>query len=621
MTGHIRILDDALVDQIAAGEVVERPASVVKELLENAVDAGSSNVTVEVADGGVSLIRVADDGSGMSEEDAPLSLQRHATSKLRSLEELSAIRTLGFRGEALPSIASVSRLTLTSRTRERLSGIRLAVEGGKTVEQSEVGCAPGTVVEVKDLFYNVPARRKFLKSKGTENSHISTACLRTALAHPALRLRLVREAKRAAQYLPVESFTDRVAAIFPDENLVNIASSRDGVRVTAALGAPERARSSTAHLHLFVNHRPVRDAALARAVLYAYGSVLPPGRHPIGAVHVELDPSRVDVNVHPQKLEIRIANAHDALDCVTRLLARGLGTAAWSGPASRGAAYWSQRLGQGKREEEGNDSRPQAAGCGVGAGEGNGKTEPVRDPWGLGPAEPDAASGPPVYPAYSDTGSGQPVVAGESSTPALLPQRGFFGSLRVLGQVRRLFLVCEGDDSLYVIDQHAADERVKYDALRRGFQARSISMQQLLFPERVEISVEEMALVQAHLEELRTAGVDCDVIGPTTVAVRAVPALLGRVSPERLLRDLLTEIGRSGQRAFSDGLDMALATMACHGAIRAGDPLSVEEAGALLRALDEVVDFAGHCPHGRPVVHRIPLDDLELRVGRKKDGR
>ncbi len=618
MPGRIHILEDALVDQIAAGEVVERPASVVKELVENAIDAGASNVTIEVAEGGVSLIRVADDGCGMTEEEAPLSLQRHATSKLRALPELCSIGTLGFRGEALPSIASVSRLTLTSRTRDRVAGSRLVVEGGKRIESGEVGCAPGTVVEVRDLFYNVPARRKFLKSRGTESSHISTACLRTALAFPGLRLKLVRDGKRATQYLPVEGFAERAAAIFAEEKLVRVESERDGVRVSAALGAPERARSSTAHLHLFVNNRPVRDPSLARAVLYAYGSVLPPGRHPLGAVHLQLDPSRVDVNVHPQKLEIRIADSHGVLDAVTRMLARGLGTAAWSGPASRGAAYWAQRLGgSGSGTAGGRPDRQQAGAAPTPAVPAAGAA-PAEDPWGLAGEAAEGVSAPAVYSPYTETAKGSPPAAGEAATVSLLPESGFFGSLRVLGQVRKLFLICEGDDALYIVDQHAADERVKYDALRRGYAERAVGVQRLLFPERVELSAEEMALAQEHLAELTAAALDCDPVGPTTIAVRSVPALLGRASPERLLRDLLTEIGRGGERAFADSVDRALATMACHGAIRAGDPLSPEQAQALLRALDRVADFAGHCPHGRPVVHRVPLDDLELRVGRKK---
>ena len=616
VTGQIRILEDGLVDQIAAGEVVERPASVVKELLENAVDAGASNISVEIADGGISLIRVADDGFGMAEQDAPLSLQRHATSKLRSFEQLGSISTLGFRGEALPSIASVSRLTLTSRTRGQVAGSRLGGEGGKRVESGPVGCAPGTAVEVRDLFYNVPARRKFLKSRGTESSHISTACLRAVLAFPALRLKLVRDGKRATQYLPADGFAERTAAIFPEEKLVRIESERDGVRVTAALVAPERARSSSAHLHLFVNNRPVRDPSLARAVLYAYGSVLPPGRHPLGGVHLQLDPSRVDVNVHPQKLEIRIADAHGVLDTVTRLLARGLGTAAWSGPASRGAAYWSRRLGVRGSGTAGNASLQPKASPGPAAAVPESGTAKADDPWGLvGRAEENGPA-----PQTLST-SPERLRAGEAATASLLPEAGFFGSLRVLGQVRKLFLICEGEDALYIVDQHAADERVKYDALRRGYAQGRICVQRLLFPERVELSEQEMTLAREHLADLRAAALDCDPVGPATIAVRSAPALLGRASPERLLRDLLTELGRDGQRAFADSVDRALATMACHGAIRAGDPLSLQEAQALLSSLDRVTDFAGHCPHGRPVVHRIALDDIELQVSRTKGSR
>jgi DNA mismatch repair protein MutL len=613
---RIRILDDALVDQIAAGEVVERPASLVKELLENAVDAGAATISVESEEGGVSTVRVVDDGAGMTAEEVSLSVRRHATSKLSSLQDLSSISTLGFRGEALPSIASVSRFTLTSRTADAVSGTRVVVEGGSEIDRREVGCSPGTSVEVRDLFYNVPARRKFLKSRSTENAHLTTACLRTALAHPRLRLTLIREGRKALEYLPVDSILARARSAFRGEELIGFHTERDGVRITAALGAPERARSGSANLHVFVNGRPVRDPQLLRAVVYAYGSVLPKGRYPVGAVHIDIDPGRIDVNVHPQKLEIRFEKPGEIFRTVMRSIAGELGTSAWSGPAARGGDYWTRRLASDALAGKDGGTRPESIENGTAPDQTEPRQPPPADPWGLsgtGGARPaDAVS----YEIPPTPRTIEGVASSGKAPEGLFPARGFWSALRVMGQVRELFIVCESDDALHIIDQHAADERVKFDRLRREYRAREIESQRLLFPERVECTAEEMTTVRDRMEVFRETGLDCEIIGPTSVAVHAVPALLDRAPPERLFRDLLAEAGRSGDRTLSETIDAALATMACHGAVRAGDSLTNEEAAALLRCLDEVADFAGHCPHGRPVVYSVRFDDLERRLGR-----
>jgi DNA mismatch repair protein MutL len=616
VTGRIRVLDGALVDQIAAGEVVERPASVVKELLENALDAGATAITVEVEGGGVERIRITDDGQGMVADDAPLALVRHATSKIRSVEDLAEVRTLGFRGEALPSIASVSRLTLTTRPRADVEGTRVRVDGGGDPQVDRIGCAPGTTVEVEALFANVPARRKFLKSRATENAHITEACLQVALAHPALRLVLLREGRRAREFLPCADVAERAGTALGLTGLTDLTAERDGVRLRAVLGPPEKARSGTGGLHVFVNGRPVRERSLARAVAFAYGSVMPPGRFPIGVVHVEVDPGEVDVNVHPQKAEVRFARGRAVPDALTRMLASQLGTTAWSGPAGRGAAYWDQRLARGgtaPTTQPGAEAVPSAGPAPAAAPDPAGPRadDDAGDPWGLSGVlrdrDPSPAAAPLLQPRSTPT---------TATEPTLIESRGFFGSLRVLGQVRKMLIVCEGQDALHVIDQHAADERVRYDRLRRAHQSRQVPTQRLLFPERVECSPAEVALVEEQGEAIAALGLECTLIGPSTLAVHTVPRLVDRAPPERLLRDVLDELTRRGDRAFGDAIDMALATMACHGSIRAGDALSLEECAALLRAMDEVSDFGGHCPHGRPVVYSVPFGDLERRLGR-----
>jgi DNA mismatch repair protein MutL len=593
VTTTIEVLPDDLVDQIAAGEVVERPASVVKELVENAIDAGAKLVQVDIEGGGVGLIRVSDDGIGMSAEDARLSVRRHATSKIRTHADLERIETMGFRGEALPSIASVSRFSLVTRTRATDSATELRIDGGGAPAVRETSRAAGTTITVSDLFYNVPARRKFLKATATESTHVSDVVLRAALADASLHLVMTRDGKRVRDLVPATDARRRATMLFPDERLSPIEGDRDGVTVRAMLGPPERARSGANSLHVYVNRRVVRDRAIARAVAFAYGSVVPPGRYPVGVVWIEIDGARLDVNVHPQKAEVRFDDSRAVLDAITRALAAGLGTSPFRAssftPAAtndgfRTADYWQDRL---------SSSGVLAAAPIVSDGAAA---------WGIEPVP---------YTRAADT---TPLTR-ESPAP-LVETRGPFGSLRVLGQVKKTFLVCEGESALVVIDQHAADERVHFHRLRAAYESRTVPIQRLLLPERVELLPSEAAMVEAQSEVLASLGIEAAVLGETTVAVRGVPAIVRRASPERLLRDVLAELSRTGSRAFGDAVDTALATMACHGSIRAGDALSTVECEGLLRALDEVDDFSRHCPHGRPIVFEIGFGELGRKVGR-----
>lgn len=638
--GKIHILDGALADQIAAGEVVERPASVIKELVENALDAGARAITVEVREGGAQLMRVTDDGTGMDRQDASLCVLRHATSKLRTQEDLEAISTLGFRGEALPSIASVSRFRLVTRTQGSVEGTEVVLEGGSAPQVSPVGCPVGTTVEVRDLFFNVPARKKFLKSSAAESAQIGEVCTRAALTDAGLRLTLIRDGRRVKEFLPAQDWAERAQLIVGGKH-VRIEGERRGVKVRALLGAPEDARSGATALHVFVNGRPVRERQLARSVSFAYGSVMPPGRYPVGVVHLDLDPTEVDVNVHPQKAEVRFQRGREVMDALTHVLAQGLGTSAWKGPVARKPEFWTQRLPAGPlgdawkgdaREPAWSATDAQAAASTVPHGPAT--VEP--DPWGLTPASPAAAT-PAAAPAHAPWSAAPATPSTEqaplpytlspaSLTPlardaeaaasALLEGSAGASPLRALAQSRRLYIVCEGPQGLCVIDQHAADERIHYHRLRRQYAAGEVRQQHLLLPEKVELSEREAALIESHEDAIKRAGIEAALVGPTTAAVRAVPALLRRVSPERLLRDLLSELSRAGERAFGDAIDMALATMACHGAIRAGDPLSLPECQALLDALARIDDFGGHCPHGRPIVFEIPFAELARKVGR-----
>ena len=613
--GVLRRLPSTLVNRIAAGEVVERPASAVKELVENALDAGARRIAVTLKEGGRTFISVVDDGVGMTADELVLAVERHCTSKLPD-DDLDDIRTLGFRGEALPSIASVSRFSLVTRTREADAATEVRIDGGGEASVREVGAAPGTTVTVRELFFNVPARKKFAKSAATETAHVAEVCLRAALADAGLRVVMTSNGRRAREHLPAASLSKRALATFGvEEKLSEVQGSRDGLSVLAMLGAPERGRSGAKDLHLYVNGRPVRDRALARAVAFAYGSVLPPGRYPVGVVWVTIDPERVDVNVHPQKAEVRFADSRVVLDGITRVIASGLGHAPFRGPVTRGADYWQSRLG-GLTTTTAAAPEPDAWGLSDAPPSSSGPVpSPHPSPSPSSAPSPSPSTGPSPYASPRPYSAGASLPSGAADADVLVAS-GVFGALRVLGQAKRTYVVCEGDDGLVILDQHAADERVRFHRLRTAFEARAVAVQRLLLPERVAVSEREAAFVDEHADELSRLGLEARSLGETTVAVHGVPALVRRASPERLLRDVLAELTREGSRAFGDAMDTALATMACHGAIRAGDALSERECAELVRSLDEVRDFSRHCPHGRPVVMELGFSELARRVGR-----
>ena len=588
--GRIQKLSDELANQIAAGEVVERPASVVKELVENALDAGATRVVVDVEQGGSTLIRVCDDGEGMSPSDALLALERHATSKITTLDDLDRIATFGFRGEALPSIASVSRLTLRTRSKGSDEGTEIAVEGGSPPKTSPAGGAVGTTVEVRELFFNVPARRKFLKATATESAHIGDVLLDAALSRPEVTFVLSRDGRVVRELLRAASREERARLALSGESLVPVAAQRGPVRLQAMLAPPERARAGSTGLEILVNGRPVRDRHLARAVAHAYGSVLDGGRFPVGVVWIDLPPEEVDVNVHPQKAEVRFASGRMVFDAVTRELHNGLARA-FGLPALNANPYARTPTMTSLRTAA--PTLPALADAAAAARAL--ATESV------------ASTMPPTAP--------RPDELGEANLFAPAPSHASYAKLRFVGQVRGTFLLCEGEDGLYVLDQHAAAERVTFERLRRAYLSRSVAMQKLLVPEIVELSHTEVALFEEYVEDVAPLGVEIRRVGDRSVALHGVPSILARAQPATIVKDLASELARSAGRNFQGSIDLVLATMACHGSIRAGDAMSQEEVTALLTALDEV-EFAGHCPHGRPLVMRMSWADLERRVGR-----
>ncbi len=603
---RIQVLPPGLVNQIAAGEVVERPASVVKELVENALDAGARQVQVEVEEGGLALVRVTDDGCGMSEEDAGLALERHATSKLRDAAGLATIATLGFRGEALPAIASVSRMRLdTCDGAEGAAGTRLVLEGGRVVERGAVARPRGTTIEVRDLFFNTPARRKFMRAPPSEAGHVSEAVLRVALAHEEVGFTL-RSGGRVTLGSPAgAALRERaVAALGRDaaRHLLELSGARGEVRVRGVLTSPDHSEATSRGLYLYVNGRYVRDRAAAHAVLRAYAGTLPQGRFPAGILFVELPLERVDVNVHPQKLEVRFAEARAVQDALFHTVAESLRTAPWlrhggaAGPGREGA--W-----------------PASSGAPVGAlavplaAEGPALVAAVLD-------EARAAHGPPPAPLPgANAAFAFPLPAGEGELPRAA---GYFGSLRYVGQHARTYLLCEAPGgALVVIDQHASHERLLFQRLREAWQARRLMVQPLLVPEVVTLAPSPARAIEEAIEELRGLGLEVEPFGGDAFAVKGAPAALGGVKLGPLLTDLAQQLEQLGRgSALDETVHDLLATMACHSAVRAHQDLSSEEARALLDGLD-AIDFKARCPHGRPVVFELSLYDLERRVGRR----
>ena len=592
---RVRVLPPELADQIAAGEVVERPASVVKELVENALDAGARRIEVEIEGGGRRLVRVVDDGAGMDPDDARLALRRHATSKIASADDLWGLRTFGFRGEALPSIAAVSRLTLATRPAEATAGFKLTVEAGVETDAREAGIPVGTQVEVRDLFFNTPARAKFGKSEATETANVSEAMLRLALANPSAHLRLRVSGRVAMDLPPHRDAAERVRAALARRGagaLHEADGVEGGCHVRAFLAGPDESTNTTRNTFLFVGGRFVRDRNLLHALGMGYGALLEKGRYPMAALFLDVPGADVDVNVHPQKLEVRFARAQEVYAAVRHVVGAAIARAPWLRTTDdRPMRTFTQPP---PRIETGGTARPVRVGGGA-------------------MALPRSAQGALPLRARDAADTFEPSSTGESPP---LPAARFFADLNYVGQVHRTYLVCEAPDELILIDQHAAHERVAYARLRAAHARRQMARQQLLFP--IPIEVGEAAAATLETDDL-LGGLGFEVArqGTDTILLRAVPEPLKDADPKPLIRELLTDLadGTPLREGELDRVDHLLATIACHSVVRAGDVLGRPEALALLGQLD-AVDLRSHCPHGRPVLLRLPLGEIERRFGR-----
>ncbi len=594
MTQKIQILPEKLCNQIAAGEVIERPASVIKELVENSLDAGATTIRIEVEKGGKRLIRVTDNGSGMSRDDAFLCLERHATSKLRSENDLSCLRTLGFRGEALPSIAAISRMLLRTRQQEALEGCEIYLEGG-TVRRAEAAGTPvGTTIEVRNLFYNTPARRKFLRRDETELGHIADTVTKLALARPEIQFQLAHDGRLLIDVNRHRTLPERVAQLLGPaflKEMVPVDSAADGRRLHGLISRPETSRSTAGSMFTFINGRYIRDRVVHHALREGYRNLIMKGRHPVVVLFLEMEPEQVDVNVHPTKHEVRFreqAAVHDFIACAIRDTLR---PSSWvrGGPSLPGPASVAP---EGERAE----SRRSASSAPSASREPG--FEPVagvqEELTGYRPAEsrPGSAMHPPRRPEQEE-------------------QAGFFGGTTIIGQYRDSYIICQGGDDLLLIDQHAAHERIVFEKLRTQYRASGVERQMLMFPLVLEFDFREGAVVAEHLELLERLGFEIEPFGGNTFAVKAVPHLFTEGETERLIRDVVGELATIGKTSqVEQALNRLLMLMACHRVVRANQVLSLAEIRALLAELDEV-PFNAQCPHGRPVMQRLTLADVE----------
>ena len=596
---RIRILSEHLANQIAAGEVVERPASVVKELLENSLDAGADRVDIQVEGGGTRLIRVVDNGVGMDGDDVLLSLERHATSKLVNESQLGAIATLGFRGEALPSIGSVSRMTILSRTPEAATGTRAEIRYGTLRGVHEDGCARGTSIEVRNLFGNLPARKKFLKTNRTELSHIDEVIRSQSLAHPQVAFSLQVDGRKVFDF-PAADLEQRVRDVFRySEPLLPVQAASEGeddLQVSGYLLLPDVSPSS--RLRILVNSRPVQDRMIRHAVMEGLQGFLMKGHQPAGALLLKLSPELVDVNVHPAKREIRFRNSREVHRFMVRAVTQAIQhhqdqvrSELFSVPEQETAAETAS-IGNSFADNHPRQTAHQ-------------QTVPM----GSGPDSPAPRIMEPVVDVFPPEVPVQPQPV--SSLPEEHP---VVGGLTLIGQFLQLYLLCERDGQLVVIDQHAAHERILYQRLRHGYEQREIPSQALMFPVTIELGPDHAETLEKETEAVAALGVQVEYFGDTTWVIKAVPALVSQLSPQDVLIDILdglrnrTSSGLSG--VVPDYIDNLLASMACKAAIKAGNRLQPEEMLELLQQMGDSEVFS-HCPHGRPVIKTFSRQEIE----------
>ena len=595
-SAKIHVLPDDVVSRIAAGEVVERPAAVVKELLENSLDAGGLHISIDVKDGGLSLIRVVDDGEGINRADLPRAFERHATSKLRSDRDLASVTTMGFRGEALPSIASVSHVLVTTATRQDTVGSQLTLIAGAGSAIVDAPPMPGTRIDISNLFFNQPARKKFLKSTTTEFSHVSHVVQLASLAWPSVHFRLTHNGQEILNYPAVTTDRDRILQVYRQaflDRTIEVRGRAAGLSIRGVMVDPLHARASKTPQEVFVNRRPIRNATVFHAVIDGYGSFLPKGHHPTFVLFLDIEPNRLDVNVHPTKKEVRFAETEALHQLVRQSVRHALG-----GFERKVVLGLSQQAPEfvptvERQPASFGDCQPPAS---LSARRQDSRID-----------ERDAVT----FPAMVK-GSQLPLAAEAAAAyrtaerPEIVP----------FGQILRTYLVAQVGEELQVIDQHTAHERVLFQRLWRGWQSRDIPSQPLLIPEPIELSAAQSALLLKRADDLEKLGLLIEPFGAMAVAIRGVPVGLGKVDAAVLVQDLLDDLTEwDSASSLEMRVQPVLASLACHGAVRAGRALALPEIQQLIH--DWVQEgLIMTCPHGRRTAFRLSTDELAKLFGR-----
>jgi DNA mismatch repair protein MutL len=586
---RIKLLPETLASQVAAGEVVERPASVVKELVENAIDAGARNIEVRIQRGGISLIRVIDDGCGMDRDDALLSLERHATSKIRTADDLAAVNTLGFRGEALPSIASVARFRLTTRQHRALAGTEIVVNGGRIETVRDAGEAPGTQIEVRSLFFNMPARRKFLRSELTETRHIEHELFLHALSHPAIGFTFVRDDKFLLQLPVASSIRDRIRDLYDAqlvEELLEVVPDGRTVGVNGWIGRAGVSRQTRSQQFVFINSRSIESGVITNALREGYHTALMKGQYPITFLSITLDPRNVDVNVHPAKREVRFRDPANVREAVVDAVHRTLSSA---------RKNWREKFQPKVEAERKSLEAPATSG-------------PLPDLVRSDPSLPlDTVPQPP-----RGLVSPQVVEPGREKAPADNGSR-----FQIIGVLNRLYVLMENSEGLVLVDQHAAHERILFEELRRRMEEQGVPSQRMLLPQIFSLPPRDAEWVERNIPTLQKMGIGIEDFGGNSFRIESIPAFLGVADAVKFLREIIDEL-KVTSRSSSPmrlGEDM-IATTVCRHAVKANDPLRYPEIEKLIRDL-LACELPYCCPHGRPTMIQISLAELEKKFGRK----
>ena len=602
--GKIRILSDNVVSKIAAGEIVERPSSVVKELVENSIDAGSSSIKITIQSGGKKLIEISDDGHGMKRDEALLSLERHATSKIKDINDLFSVNCLGFRGEALPSIASVSRFQITTRVNEDVIGTMISVEGGKIRKVEETGCPVGTTIRVKNLFYNTPVRLKFMRTIETELSNVLDIVQREAMSRPEIGFEVATGEKTLTNLPKREKLIDRLYDIFPNTQLENIYAEAQGVAVSGFMSSPLDTRSTTNKLFTYINKRAVREKFLTRIVIDAYGKMLEKRKFPQGAIFLNIPTPEVDVNVHPTKNEVRFRNQKLIAELIRSAIHKMLKDAPWiksyQSRAGNTIKNFSENAETGTKYSDLQDTN---------------RKERTFSEESINIQRPSSGSTMQIEDQIAQArhiGNEFRLSDDKDSDETIFEKGGLYSNLKIIGQIKELYIVCASQNGMVLVDQHAAHERINYEKLKRAYLEKNIlEVQELLVPQVVEFPPYESSLIKRHTGDFEALGIRIEDFGDNSFLVRSVPALLKNADCSILVKDVISEIAGGGrEESISDKIDLVISTMACHSSIRANFELSREEMRALLKELDRM-EFPHACPHGRPVAQELSYYEIE----------